>query len=575
MVFSRSLTNFVRNEVIPIVLSMQLLIGVLQLLDILHPKYYPLIHGITMSSIFELEFSLKLPLEFLLFLWSAFMVNKTPWKVFLFPGSAIMLFPFLGLELSLVLATLLAVAVSLFYLKCYDGIFLWILFILSVFEGFVLLHWIVFIPFDLASPFLLLSEIETGVFYVLGNYVPLLVLPMFFMWLLKPVILWGFENQEKPEFIIPKNDIKSFTWIILLFLLTFIGFLSVLYPYFSAVNPEGRQIGVDFSYYVRGIDIIQDDFSQAFTLSKGSRPIVYLVLIGFQRIFNLNAVNAVKLFPALLVPVLILSVATLVLEISGNWKTALFAGFFTLCSYHVTSGMYAYFLSNMLGLSVLFFSLMFLIRALQRRSISSLIIASLLGILVLFIHPWTLVQYIVGIICTTFLLGYRVYIKREDPNDFYFIISYLGFLVFSELIKILIFQGRSGISATYSTIQGIAHIPKFWYSSIFTFKILYGGSMSIFLLFILVILGMLVIKTSPIVDSILLFFTFFTSLVFLVGNEVIKSRLMFNFPLGLYAAFGVVWLTERKSLSRIKPVIISFILLTSLVYLFRTFANLI
>ena len=65
-----------------------------------------------------------------------------------------------------------------------------------------------------------------------------------------------------------------------------------------------------------------------------------------------------------------------------------------------------------------------------------------------------------------------------------------------------------------------------------------------------------------------------SSLVFLVGNETIKTRLLFNLPVGLYAAVGFCWLEGHWSETWSKRVFISYVVLSLCAFLFGSLANL-
>jgi len=60
----------------PILLALESVMGVLQLLDAFHVRYYPTIHRATRTMRFELGISLVVPLALLLTLWLSWMLWK-------------------------------------------------------------------------------------------------------------------------------------------------------------------------------------------------------------------------------------------------------------------------------------------------------------------------------------------------------------------------------------------------------------------------------------------------------------------------------------------------------------------
>ena len=132
----------------------------------------------------------------------------------------------------------------------------------------------------------------------------------------------------------------------------------------------------------------------------------------FQKLTSLNALDIIRWLPIVLNPLLVLSTDFLAVEMIGSYKFAAYAGFFTAAGYTLTVGMYAYFLADMLMLSIILVSIGFLLRSYSTTSMRDLVIASLLGCLLVFTHPWTLDQYMAPLVATSVLVTY-LYLRRE------------------------------------------------------------------------------------------------------------------------------------------------------------------
>jgi hypothetical protein len=67
-----------------------------------------------------------------------------------------------------------------------------------------------------------------------------------------------------------------------------------------------------------------------------------------------------------------------------------------------------------------------------------------------------------------------------------------------------------------------------------------------------------------------------SSLVFFIGNADIKSRILFNLPIGMFAAYGFVRMKRLlEDRDQLNLVFTSFSFVCMLAFLFRSLANLV
>lgn len=373
-----------------------------------------------------------------------------------------------------------------------------------------------------------------------------------------------------------RKEVKPSSWTLALLILSIsLSVAAALYPYSLAVNPEGRGFGVDVHYYVDNGEIVERDVSQAFNVMSGSRPLIFLVIYGFQKLLGSDVSTAVRFLPVILNPLMVVGAFFLAFEAFGDWRLSSWSAFFTACGYQVTVGMYSYFLTNMLALSLVFLSLGFLFRSLRRCCNISLALASILGILLVFTHPWTFDQYVVTMILTIIIYFYRI--RRE--NGWYEKINgaiiYVVFLGFSDFAKKLLFQGAGAFSASLTAVRGISNFSEFWMDFISSFRLLYGGTISVIVLIGLAVLGVYLNDLGEFSEIYFTVFPVATSLLFLIDNGAIKSRLLYNVPIGLFAAIGMSSLSRWKFDDNFKKCFILFVILNLTVYLFRSLANLV
>jgi hypothetical protein len=560
----------------PLLFALLTVLGTLQLLDVLDVVYYPMIHGATSTVRFDLGLSFVPPLIFFLLIWISWMVWKRRFFVLPFPVVAIVLYPFTSLEAVVSAGSLLAVVGGLWADRKIGRYLAGVLVLLGSIEALALLHWVVFLPIGLSSPFLWYANLEMGLFYLLAHLAPFLSIPLMFLWVPKLIVHWRWGRNVNNVSLSWIANNKESRWSKFLLVFSIIlGVVAAIYPYLPSVNPRNRNVGVDFDHYVEKGKLVEKDLSQVFKFWGSSRPFIYLVIYGFQTIFGLDVVSAVKYLPVILNPLLAISIYFLARELfMDNW-IASWSSFFTVCGIQVAVGMFSFFLTNMLALSIVFLSLGFLFRAIRCRCFFSLIIASLIGILIVFTHPWTFDQYFATIFLTAFFILYDDRKEDKGYDRFKMMLFYLFFLALSEIVKIKVFQGYGGVSASSRAIGELVYISRFWSSTIFSFRRMYCGLESNVILLILSIVGIFIfgqIFTPKVCLIIILIVSF---LPYLLNNEIIKSRLIYNIPIGLYTAYSFVWLNNQIKIGDFKLYLNLYILFNMIVYLFRSLANII
>ena len=559
---------------VPLLLSLQSFLGALQLLDALDVVYYAMIHKSTTSIQFDLGLSLVAPLILLLALWLVWIMWNLRFEVLLLPAAALFLYP-LGLETCVSIASLMAAAGGLVYHRGLSKLLNIVFALLGGIEGLALIHWLFFVPLGLASPLKAVARLEMGLFYVTSHLAPFLVLLLMYTWMMTPFI----PNRWKDTFGIRGSTSKERGEMphrvkYLLILCVSLSVVAALYPYNSNVNPTRQLFGSDIQYYIETAEIAENNLYQTLTQNATTRPFIFIVIYGYRRLLGTNVTNAVKFLPVLLNPLLSTAMFFLALETFDDWWIASLASFFTACGIQVSVGMYAYFLTNMLGLCLSFFSLGFLIRALRMGNWFSMTIAGLFGGLQVFTHPWTFDQYVIPTVMMGGVMWYHAKIKKYSYGREKMVLYYLFLLGLAELFKSVFFGGYSGTQATETALKNLVNLSDFWFVNIYVFRILFGGLLSAVVLLSFTTLGFHLFGLTGIPNLYFFLFLMVTSLFFLVGNDIVKSRLLYNIPHGLFAAYGFSWFIKRRDLA-FRNVFTTFCVLNVAAYLFRSLANLV
>ena len=181
----------------PFLLALQSVLGSLQLLDAFGPVYYPMVHRATRTVRFDLGINLLAPLLVLLVLWLGWAVWESRLRALFLVSLGLLVYPFLGIEGSLSAVSLLAAASGLWFHRRLEEFFTGVFALLGGFEALALFHWVFFVPLGLSSPLEGVAWVEMGLFYLAAYLAPLLVLPLLFMWILKPLLRWGLGKGKR------------------------------------------------------------------------------------------------------------------------------------------------------------------------------------------------------------------------------------------------------------------------------------------------------------------------------------------------------------------------------------------
>lgn len=174
------------------ILALQSILGALQLLDAFQVGYLPMIHRKLIDMQFNLGFSLMPALiSFMLINLGYLLSRKMYTEILVSAYVLIVLYFFKGLDVSVAFFSFMLVGVAILESRGFQDYFTYLLALLTVFEGVVLIHWIL-LPLGINSPFVWFADLELSLFYVAVRLAPLLVLPLMFMWILRPLLRWGF-----------------------------------------------------------------------------------------------------------------------------------------------------------------------------------------------------------------------------------------------------------------------------------------------------------------------------------------------------------------------------------------------
>jgi len=559
------------------ILAFQFLLSTLQLLDVHRVWYFPMIHGLAYSLRFDLGFSLVpaiLPVSAVVALY--LLKGGKYREVLVASFLSLCIYVFLGMEDAVSWFSVFQIPLALVCLVDVGDFLYSLLVFLTGFEVTALVHWIL-LPLGISTPLAWFADLELALFYVIAPIAPLVVLTIFFVVFIKmifPKYLVSVERFLKGcKFLRGGSvdveiNLDPRVFLVLSLILSVVG---ALYPYSRYINPDGIAFGVDVHYYVDWMGPVEQDLCSAFLVANGSRPVILLVIYGFQHVFGLKLLDAIKYLPVLLNPLLVLSVYFMVSQSTKDHEWAGLASLFTASGIKITVGMYAYFLTNMLGLSLIFFALGFLFRSMRTENKSDLILAMLSGTLTVFTHPWTFIQYYVAM---AFFLAYRFF-KKKVADGCSTVLLYLGVLGLVDLFKGIMLGSLSGVDSIISLMSRLVNITSFWSNNIFIFRLKYGGLLSNTVLFGLAAFGVYMLNDKDDFKLLLISLLATSSFIYFIIYEEGMSRLIYNIPLGVITAIGVLFLIKNNFVNKkLKMTTLISLIIYMMVYLIRSLANL-
>lgn len=431
-------------------------------------------------------------------------------------------------------------------------------------------------------------DLETKTFLLFGSFAPLLAIAFLFSWI--PKILANQSIFRKLSFHIKQAqdnlnpiDIKPRTYL-LLACSVFLSLLLAFYPYMPTLNADIHPIGVDVPAYGKWITELGNGDPLSF-LGKAfrkvpDRPFTLLAIYIVKQASGLSALDASQFLILFLAPALVLAIYFFARETGGSTNIRHFSVFLTISSFHITVGMYGGFLSNWMAIiqSYLFMGLYF--GSLQNKSRLKTILTFPLSLSMLFTHAgaWGMTIGILGVYLLLTLLKRQT---RTNSFEIKFLIAIISINILAGILRNYALGWSAGQFETLRQAQTALEptsLASFWNDTLFTFLHTMYGFFINPLAILLAFLGALIIvhDDSPL-NRYLISWLISSSIFFvLTPSWEIKSRILFNIPLPIFEAIGLIGLTRliQKHLKSDKTPLInrlvaSLILLITLNYAFR------
>ncbi len=349
---------------------------------------------------------------------------------------------------------------------------------------------------------------------------------------------------------------------IILIVSMIIATLLAYFPYRSDVNPQQIPVGVDALHYIREINqMLNKPFPVAANYAlnlawSGSRPLFLLAVYFVAQLGHISVDVVIKLLPAFLAPLLVISSYYLVSVATTSKEDASITALLTSFSPVLTVGIWAGYYPNWLAIIETFALLGVLLSHLRTPSTPKLVAIIGLSLVLVLTHLWT---WLFVIAVTTIFLSS---LRREIPSRVLLKVGGSILLTYpiAELLKTGFLVGQRVVE-TGELVAGqvtnpfanvIAFFPNLVYGLVFT----YDGLLANSVLLALATISVITLRYGDRFERLMLCWVALTALSFLFFGDLLQSRLVYNLPLVIIASSGLLRITLNAPFKEIDKFLI-------------------
>jgi hypothetical protein len=338
---------------------------------------------------------------------------------------------------------------------------------------------------------------------------------------------------------------------LLLFLSLSLAAFVAYFPYRSDLNPSGVPVGIDVRLYINWLTQMSngspiDALRYSFTgLGPSSRPLLLILLFSASSLSGLQPDLILKALPIFLALGLVASSYLLVSLGTSDHQFAALTALLTAGSSMVTVGIWASYYANWLALIEAYLFLGFLLSLMRSPSNPKRIVVISLSLTLLFTHPWTwiLIMAVVG----GFIASYW-----KSGNYRPILAFFVGLILANvavESLKTLVLRAY-GVPAAGEYLVGqtpdpFGNLLVIWPNTIDGIILTYNGLLATAIILGLAFLYALRLKHVDTFERLLLSWVLVASLPFLFLSAYFQSRIIYDMPIPILAAGGLMNVMSR------------------------------
>ncbi len=431
----------------------------------------------------------------------------------------------------------------------------------SVYEKIVEYGVYILIPYAIMYiiEILLISLHYTTYAYILSlinDFSVFLALTFVVLSILRIINVRKYTNEIREVFHI--ESLEKY-WIHLYIIGILCSIVIAIVPFLPQLNPRQIPISVDTYYYYIALKAMDKyGLMYAYIHDIYLRPIYLTILYVVHKFFNISIwdISTYHIIPLLI----LLTIFSYVFMhgITSRKGIAAFSSFLCCISVVYMTFLYGGFHANILSLCILFTCIILLIKTDTCRDVK-FIVACIISIIDLFIHPWSWVQY------NACILAYCIYqYVSKNVNRFKILRNYLIIVSIAALLRFT-YHLRSIRSVIAPAIFPILYKGATISHSIFLqFNLIVWGTMSLFVYYLVCIFSLFLMIARGCKLSILDFLL----LVSIIPAFSSPLRVVLDVVPYIYATFYISYLIgSGKRLYRFCGIIIILAFVTYSVYM--------
>ena len=367
---------------------------------------------------------------------------------------------------------------------------------------------------------------------------------------------------------------------LLLGLAVLMAVLLGLVPYRPELNPAMTPVGVDAHYYIEWVNaMLQQSPGGAFSYalgsaSFGSRPLllipIYLVVVTGV----ITTVQAVEFLPAILGPLLAVSIFLFVREGQHNERMAGVASLLSVFSFNATVGIWAGFYANWLAVAEAYLFLAVLLNFFRAATTSKFVMLTALSLSMLLTHPWT------GVMVLTVAAVFVVSVWRDARKAILVkpLLLLLAISVAVDVAKSLFFGGLAAAQDVSGGLSGgsVSQALGFWSNITSALFVYFDGLLANAILLGFSLIAMLYIGFRDKFERLLTSWIVIGSLLFPFFDGGGQARFIYDLPLPVLTSIGLLIVIRpmwNKTLH--SNLVLLLVLLLSANYALRAATNLV
>jgi hypothetical protein len=458
------------------------------------------------------------------------------------------------------------------------------------------------------SVFYNLLEFEDSLILSISKITPFLAFSYFFSWTILPITIftkWIIKRKKnlgdlKSEGERLHDSIFSFfnsrldrvftslsfggrIPLIIIGIVIVIVIIFAIYPYSPRLNPFGESIGVDIPFYEWRLIRLDASNNLDVFISKlfffRDKSLSILLLFSLWKITWFSPQQIASFSPIILGLALIGVTYFFSRKAGLNLFYTSLILLFTATSFHVTSGIFGGFIANWFYIIFLYSFWGFIFLSLKLNSWRFLFLAIVMNSFMLFSHAssWGMNAGILGVL---FLLMFFKWLTKKEGKIRPIMLSTVLIIGFGlNFLRNYIFTiGPSSVEVVGVASERImlTNLFNFWETFNISIETVLGITLSNPLIFFLATIGgLFLVFNNKLISRFLTVCTFASSIPLILGDQIIQTRIIYNLPIHITAAFGLfIILNSSKKLNENKvkifyKLLILVVILFNINYVFR------